>query len=65
MKFRRNVKAEKLFNKVALLSLIAEIVLVIYYLVTFNKELIRFIVVFIIYVSVIFCNCSLVKKKFC
>lgn len=65
MKFRRNVKEEKLFNKVALLSLIAEIVLVIYYLVTFNKELIRFIVVFIIYVSVIFCNCSLVKKKFC
>ena len=39
MKFRRNIKEEKLFHKVALFSLIAEIVLLAIYFITFNEEL--------------------------
>ena len=64
MKFRRNVKEEKLFNKVALLSLIAEIVLVIYYLATFNKELIRFIVVLLFMFPLYFVIVHLLRKNF-
>ena len=41
MKFRRNVKEEKLFNKVAIGSLVAFVILLIVYLITFNSDLLR------------------------
>ena len=64
MKFRRNVKEEKLFHKVALLSLIAEIVLVISYLITFNKELIRFIILLLFVFPLYFVIVHLLRKSF-
>ena len=41
MKFRRNIKEEKLFNKVAIGSLVAFVILLIVYLITFNSDLLR------------------------
>lgn len=41
MKFRRNVKEEKLFNKVAIGSLVVFIILLIVYFVTFSSDLLR------------------------
>ena len=41
MKFIRNVKEEKLFNKVAIGSLVAFVILLIVYLITFNSDLLR------------------------
>lgn len=64
MKFRRNVKEEKLFHKVALFSLIAEIVLVIFYFVTYNKELIRFIVLLLFVFPLYFIIVYLLRKSF-
>ena len=43
MKFRRNIKEEKLFNKVAIGSLVIFITLLIVYFTTFNSDLLRVI----------------------
>lgn len=43
MKFRRNIKEEKLFNKVAIGSLVLFITLLIVYFTTFNSDLLRVI----------------------
>ena len=43
MKFRRNVKEEKLFYKVAIGSLVVFIILLVIYLITFNSDILRFL----------------------
>ena len=64
MKFRRNIKEEKLFNKVALFSLIAEIVLLTIYFITFNEELVRFILVLLFVFPLYFLLVHLLRKSF-
>ena len=64
MKFRRNIKEEKLFHKVALFSLIAEIVLLIIYFITFNEELVRFILVLLFVFPLYFLIVHLLRKSF-
>ena len=64
MKFRRNIKEEKLFHKVALFSLIAEIVLLTIYFITFNEELVRFILVLLFEFPLCFLLVHLLRKSF-
>ncbi len=64
MKFRRNIKEEKLFHKVALFSLIAEIVLLTIYFITFNEELVRFILVLLFVFPLYFLLVHLLRKSF-
>ena len=64
MKFRRNIKEEKLFHKVALFSLIAEIVLLTIYFITFNEELVRFILLLLFVFPLYFQIVHLLKKSF-
>ena len=64
MKFRRNIKEEKLFHKVALFSLIAEIVLITIYFITFNEELVRFILVLLFVFPLYFLLVHLLRKSF-
>lgn len=64
MKFRRNIKEEKLFHKVALFSLIAEIVLLTIYFITFNEELVRFILVLLFVFPLDFLLVHLLRKSF-
>ena len=64
MKFRRNIKEEKLFNKVALFSLIAEIVLLTIYFITFNEELVRFILLLLFVFPLYFLLVHLLRKSF-
>lgn len=64
MKFRRNIKEEKLFNKVALFSLIAEIVLLTIYFITFNEELVRFILVLLFVFPLYFLLVHFLRKSF-
>ena len=64
MKFRRNIKEEKLFHKVALFSLIAEIVLLAIYFITFNEELVRFILVLLFVFPLYFLIVHLLRKSF-
>ena len=64
MKFRRNIKEEKLFQKVALFSLIAEIVLLTIYFITFNEELVRFILVLLFVFPLYFLLVHLLRKSF-
>lgn len=53
MKFRRNIKEEKLFNKVAIVSLAIFIILLVIYLITFNNDLLPILggilLVFVLY----------------
>ena len=44
MRFRRNISAQKTFNAVAIISLIATIVLLIIYFINHEKTLLRFII---------------------
>ena len=64
MKFRRNIKEEKLFHKVALFSLIAEIVLLTIYFITFNEELVRFILLLLFVFPLYFLLVHLLRKSF-
>ena len=64
MKFRRNIKEEKLFHKVALFSLIAEIVLLTIYFITFNEELVRFILVLLFVFPLDYLLVHLLRKSF-
>jgi len=64
VKFRRNIKEEKLFHKVALFSLIAEIVLLTIYFITFNEELVRFILVLLFVFPLYFLLVHLLRKSF-
>ena len=64
MKFRLNIKEEKLFNKVALFSLIAEIVLLTIYFITFNEELVRFILVLLFVFPLYFLLVHFLRKSF-
>ena len=64
MKFRRNIKEEKLFHKVALFSLIAEIVLLAIYFITFNEELVRFILLLLFVFPLYFLLVHLLRKSF-
>ena len=64
VKFRRNIKEEKLFHKVALFSLIAEIVLLAIYFITFNEELVRFILVLLFVFPLYFLIVHLLRKSF-
>ena len=64
MKFRRNIKEENLFHKVALFSLIAEIVLLTIYFITFNEELVRFILVLLFVFPLYFLIVHLLRKSF-
>ena len=64
MKFRRNIKEEKLFHIVALFSLIAEIVLLTIYFITFNEELVRFILVLLFVFPLYFLLVHLLRKSF-
>ena len=64
MKFRRNIKEEKLFHKVALFSFIAEIVLITIYFITFNEELVRFILLLLFVFPLYFLLVHLLRKSF-
>ena len=64
MKFRRNIKEEKLFHKVALFSLIAEIVLLAIYFITFNEEFVRFILLLLFVFPLYFLIVHLLRKSF-
>ena len=64
MKFRRNIKEEKFFHKVALFSLIAEIVLLAIYFITFNEELVRFILLLLFVFPLYFLIVHLLRKSF-
>ena len=44
MKFRRNIKEEKIFRTVAILGALFFVALLIYYLITFNEVLLRFLI---------------------
>ena len=64
MKFRCNIKEEKLFRIVALFSLIAEIVLLTIYFITFNEELVRFILLLLFVFPLYFLLVHLLRKSF-
>ena len=64
MKFRRNIKEENLFHKVALFSLISEIVLLTIYFITFNEELVRFILLLLFVFPLYFLLVHLLRKSF-
>ena len=64
MKFRRNIKEENLFHKVALFSLIAEIVLLTIYFITFNEELVRLILLLLFVFPLYFLLVHLLRKSF-
>ena len=64
MKFRCNIKEEKLFHKVAIFSLIAEIVLLIIYFITFNEKLVRLILLLLFVFPLYFLLVHLLRKSF-
>ena len=62
MKFRRNIKEQRLFNIVAIVSLVALIVLSICYIFTFDKDILRFIVLLFLVVGLYFFLANNLKK---
>lgn len=64
MKFRRNVKEEKLFYKVAIGSLVVFIILLVIYLITFNSDILRFLGSVLVVVPLYFFGSRSLKRDF-
>ena len=64
MKFRRNVKVEKLFYKVAIGSLVVFIILLVIYLITFNSDILRFLGSVLVVVPLYFFGSRSLKRDF-
>ncbi len=64
MKFRRNIKEEKLFRTVALISLIAEIILIAVYLTTNYTKLLDLIILLIFVFPLYLLISNKLKKNF-
>jgi hypothetical protein len=64
MKFRRNVKEEKLFYKVAIGSLVVFIILLVIYLITFNSDILRLLGSVLVVVPLYFFGSRSLKRDF-
>ena len=64
MKFRRNISAQKTFNAVAIISLIATIVLLIIYFINHEKTLLRFIILLIFIFPLYFYISYITKNQY-
>jgi hypothetical protein len=64
MKFRRNVKVEKLFYKVAIGSLVVFIILLVIYLITFNSDILRLLGSVLVVVPLYFFGSRSLKRDF-
>ena len=64
MRFRRNVKEEKLFYKVAIGSLVVFIILLVIYLITFDSDILRLLGSVLVVVPLYFFGSRSLKRDF-